>query len=158
MVKTKNRSNFGLQKPRTPVSAYRYAVTSKNTVTIVIILATILVFIAVICSVLLNPERQVKLKFEALATNYYENIFYNDLITSDDFSGNPQQALEKYAGTGLAPITLRQLILHDDTAAKDAADYLLKYCDENETRVIFFPEPSYSKTSYRAEYIYACNF
>lgn len=158
MVKSKNRSNFGLQKPRTPVSAYRYAVTSKNAITIVIVIAAILVFITVICSVLLNPERQVKLKFEALATNYYENIFYADLLKSDNFSGNPQKSLEKYNQTGLAPITLRQLILHDDAATKDTADYLLKYCDENETYVKFFPEPSYSKTSYRIEYTYSCNF
>ncbi|MBR3249011.1 hypothetical protein IKF89_03225 [Candidatus Saccharibacteria bacterium] len=158
MVRSKNRSNFGLQKPRTPVSAYRYAVTSKNTITIVIVIAAILVFIAVICSVLLNPERQVKLKFEALATNYYENIFYTNLINSKNFSGSPQKSLEKYTETGLSPMTLRQLILHDADATKDTADYLLKYCDENETRVTFYPEPSYSKTAYHAEYTYSCNF
>ena len=161
MVKRNYRKNtgntFGLKNPRAPVSAYAYALTAKNIVLFIIFAITIILAVVVISSFPLNPERRAKSDFEALATYYYENIFYADLLASDNFSGNPRVALEKYKITGLATVTLRQLSLSDRTD-QNLANYLLKYCDEDRTFVTFYPESPYSKTSYRAEYTYSCNF
>ena len=130
---------------------------AKKVILFVIIASTIIVCIAIISAILLDPERRVKSNFEKLATNYYENIFYADLITSENYSGDPEVALEKYQTTGIAPVTLRQLSLSDRTD-KNLTNFMLEYCDTNNTTVTFFPEPPYSKTSYHTEYTFSCNF
>ena len=152
----KARGGLSLKTPRTPVSAYRYAVTTKNIVFVTIILAVIVVAVAAICVVLLNPKRQVPMKFESVARNYYENVFYEKVVNSDAYSGNPEKALEKYHMAGMSPITLRVLHLMDES--NPDTQYLIERCDPEYTEVRLFPEPPYTKTSYRAEYSYSCNY
>ena len=131
--------------------------TAKKVILSVIIAVTVVVCVGIISAIFADPERRVNSGFKTLAANYYENIFYADLTASENYSGNPEVALEKYRATGIAPVTLRQLSLSDRTD-KNLTDFLLKYCDANNTVVTFFPEPPYEKNSYRAEYVYSCNF
>lgn len=158
VIKRKSRNSLNLKKPRTPVSAYRYAITARNTILIVIVASSLIVCLAVISAFLLNPERQVKQKFEALANNYYEYNFYENLLNSENFSGDLRLALQKYEEPGLSPVTLRQLLLYDPAGTADVGAYLKRYCDPNSTTVKFYPEFPYSRTSYHAEYTYDCNF
>ena len=153
--KKSSRGKFGLKKPRTPITAYRYAITPKNVILWIIAAVATIICIATLSVFLLNPERRVRSDFETLATNYYENVFYQGILTSDNFSGDIEKALEKYTTTGLSRLTLRQLSLLSPSISPD---YLLTECDENDTFVTFFPEPPYSRNSYRAEYVYSCNF
>ena len=132
--------------------------TIKNIVLIVIFALIITVGVAIVAAFLSQPELQIKQKFETIANNYYENTIYESILSSDQFSGNPADALEKNSGRGLALVTLRQIILLDETVPADVASYLEKYCDINKTFVRFYPQSPFSRTDYRAEYTYDCNF
>lgn len=150
--------NLNLKPARTPVSAYRYTATTKNIILAIIIIATIMVCILIVASFFLKPEAQVKQKIESLANHYYEDIFYEKMLNSDQYSGNPADSLAAHADRGLAVMTLNQLLLADETYSASMADYLKSYCDESTTTIHFYPEAPYSRTSYRTEYHYACNF
>lgn len=123
----------------------------------IIVAAALAAIIAIVCLFLLRPEHQAKLQISALASDYYENFFYETMFESDNFSGDPAKALQKYESSGLESVTLRQLLLIDQSNT-DTSDYLLKYCDENATSVKFFPESPYSRTAYHTDYTYSCNF
>ena len=147
-----------VQKTR-PSGLFKFSATSARNITLVIIIiAALAVCTTFIASILLKPERLVPPKIEALATNYYENIFYEKMVTSDQFSGDATATLEKHHERGLAIITLRQLLLQDPPITDDEANYLRQYCDENKTTVHFYPDPPYTRTAYHAEFNYACNF
>ena len=118
----------------------------------IIILATLSVLAALICSIIFNPERMVKSTLSRLATEYYEDYFYPHL------SSDPAQALEKYTNTGLAKVTLRQLLLYDDEKNAEYQSLFDKYCDINNTSVQFFPIAPFGQSDYRIDYTYSCNF
>lgn len=117
----------------------------------VILSMIVIVIISVVCLVVFNPERQVKSKINSLAATYYEDYFYPK-ITKD-----PATVLKKYENTGLSQVTLRQL-LFDPSGSTKKSGYILAHCDENKTYVKYYPEPPYSKTSYRTEINYSCDF
>ena len=146
------------KNPRQRKSSRYSSITAKKISIVIIIAVSLIVGIATLASIFLQPERQVHQKIASLASNYYENVFYEKMLNSDQFSGDPAKTLAPRAERGLAIITLRQLLLQDQLADTETANYLLKYCDENSTSVHFYPEAPYSRTSYRAEYTYACNF
>lgn len=138
---------------------FKFSATSARNVTlIIIIITTLIIWASFIASILLKPARLVPPKIEALATNYYENIFYERMENSDQFSGDPTATLEKHRERGLAIITLRQILLQDPPITADEAEYLRQYCDENKTTIHFYPDPPYTRTDYHVEYNYACNF
>lgn len=153
MVKSSKSSKSSKSKS-TPHSVF----SPRNIILAVIIAVTIVVCGSFIASIFLKPERLVPQQIEALATNYYENVFYENMLNSDQFSGDAEATLSEYSIRGLAIITLRQLLLQDEAATADVADYLRNYCDENATTVHFYPEPPYTRTAYRTEYNYACNY
>lgn len=147
---------MSLKTPRTPVAAYRYAINSRRIILATIIIVVCLVAAVTICSFFLNPEKLVPQKFESLARYYYEDTFYEEMINSDNYSGDPEKALSEYKETGLAPVTLRGIYLMNKENGD--ARYLLNYCDGEETVLRFFPEPPYARDSYRVDYSYSCNF
>lgn len=131
----------------------------KNLTVVVIVIVTIIVIVMVVCSLILRPSHQVPSKIETLASNYYENVFYQNMLNSPNYSGDPEKALAPHAARGLSPVTLRQLILNEHLALSSTeADYLLKYCDEEATSIKFYPDPPFSRTAYHTEITYSCNF
>lgn len=124
----------------------------------IILTSMIVIVIAILTSFLFKPENLVKSKISNLSSAYYENYLYDGLSDSNNFSGDYKSTLEKYKDTGLAYITLRQLILHDQEKNASTGDYIKDYCDEEKTTIKFFPEEPYGKTNYHVEYHYVCNF
>ncbi len=163
MASTKTKTKITLpkssQRRRYRAHAQKdYSTKARKFVLILIPALVVIIVFSVICANIFNPEHQIKSKLEALATNHYENIIYEKLVTSSNYSGDPETALSRNKDRGLPSYTLRQLLLEDQVKTADAAEYLLKYCDENATTVKFYPEPPYERTSYRVEYTYSCNF
>lgn len=158
IISTRRSSEFNLKPPRTPVSAYAPAVSPRNVVLFAIVCVTVLLAVTIICAAIFTPERQTKQHLDALASDYYENIFYSDMISSEDYTGNPETALQKLAASGLAPVTLRQLILLNPNADPATVKYLEQNCDTEATSVIFYPDAPYSRTSYHTNIAYSCNF
>ncbi len=124
----------------------------------VIILAIIVTIIGVIISFFLQPEHLTKSRIESLATDYYENYLYENLINSENYSGDIEATMSKHAEIGFTPITLRQLILHDQEKTASIADSLRANCDVERTTIKYYPVSPYSRTDYRVDYNYICNF
>ena len=127
----------------------------QKTILVVIILAIITVLFSVIFTLVFTTERQVKTKISSLASSYYEDYFYPNIISDNN---NTPKIVEHYSGTGFSKVSLRQIILSNQKITASEADFLRKYCNENDTLVQFFPESPYDKTSYRVEFTYSCNF
>ena len=124
----------------------------------VIILAVVVTLIGIIISFFLRSEHLTKSRIESLASDYYENYFYENLINSENFSGDIEATMNKHIETGFTPITLRQLILHDQEKTASIADSLRSNCDIERTTIKYYPVPPYSRTDYRVDYNYICNF
>ncbi len=125
---------------------------------IIIILSMLTVIIAAVCTLVFTPENIVKTKISELSADYYENYIYEKFDFSDPSSENLVNFIQKYEENGLTITTLRQLLLYDHQKNADVAPFLKKYCDEDTTFINFYPEHPYSKTSYRIEFVYSCEF
>ena len=144
--------------PRSAFSAS--ANPAKPIIFIIIGILMVLVIFTTIYSILNKPEDRVKARISALATDYYENYFYDDFTSSEQFAQieDINSAMEKYTRRGFSDISLRQLFLHDSSRTTNDAAFLKNYCNENKTFIRIFPEPPYGKTDYHIEYTYSCNF
>lgn len=126
---------------------------------IVIIISVMAITIGfAIASFFLQPENLTKAKISNLATDYYENYLYENLINSEKFSGNIDATMSEYRDRGLSTITLRQLLLHDQSKNASLANEIKNYCDEEKTTIKFYPDAPYSRNNYHVDYHYVCNF
>ncbi|MBR2795489.1 hypothetical protein IKE13_00305 [Candidatus Saccharibacteria bacterium] len=132
--------------------------TPQIVVLIVIVLSMVAVIAAAICTVFLKPENTVKDKISELSADYYENYLYEKFDFSNLSPEDYLDFMQKYEKTGLTATTLRQLLLYDHQKNAEFAPLLKKYCDEDTTYIKYYPEHPYSKTSYRVEYTYSCEF
>ena len=166
MTKTKfsKKSRRGKYSSRVHTSKHRtdfYAPTfAKKTILTIIVLVIIIVAGTVVCIQFLTPEHQVKSKINSLATDYYENYLYQNLINSDKYQAlsDKSSSMEKYASYGFNPITLRNLLLHSNHKNDDFANSIAKYCDLDATSIKYYPESPFDQTSYRTEINFSCNF
>lgn len=151
MAKSKKRSTKSKKYCYSPIQKLILSVIF--TVILVVIIALAITFFH-------KPENLVKSKIASIASDYYENYFYKNLVNSEKYAEiqNLDNILGKYKDSGLSSLNLRQLLLYNNQKNSDSAPFLKKYCNEENTYVKFYPEPPYSKTSYRTEYTYSCNF
>ena len=149
-------------KKRKTVRRYRYEGVPqiKKTMLIVISVAGIIVVGGIFYAIFFNSENIVKAKISGMATDYYENYFYEKLLDSDKFKQikNQEEKMEKYHTEGLSPITLGDLLLYDNEKNKEHRKYLTEYCDENQTLIKYYMDPPYERDSYHVEITYSCNF
>ena len=155
MANAKNKHSHKIHKSRSRFLSSRAKSPTQKIILIVIVSAIITVFIALTCSLILNPENNTKTKISQLATEYYEDYFYPNV-----FSGNKDMSeiLNRYTDTGLAKVSLRQLILSNSNLSPADVNFIRQHCDENTTFVQFFPTDPYNKTSYHTECTYSCSF
>lgn len=159
MAKAKKHNNkiiLPKNKKRQPTKAPLSS--TQKIIIIIIILAVIFTLIGVVASIFLQPERLTKSRIESLASDYYENYLYENLINSENFSGDLEATMNKHIEIGFTPITLRQLILHDQEKTASIADSLRSNCDVERTTIKFYPEPPFGRTNYHVKYNYICNF
>ena len=150
MVKTKKTQKKYSSSIHVPRTRYSYSFISSpfgKVILGVIFSIALIVIISVVTSYYSQPEKLVQSELESLSSEYYENYFYKDVTDSN--------ALAKYEKSGLANITLRQLLL---TEHQSATSNLEKYCDINSTYVKFYPESPYKNTSYHTKFNYSCNY
>lgn len=153
-------SSSSLHQPRTRFAIFHPSTIAGKIIFATIVIAILAVIVALVCSILFTPERITKSYLDTLASDYYEQYYYEQFSNSDRFKSltDLNSVMSKYTESGFANTSLRQLILRDATATKPLADYILKYCDEQSTYVTFYPEPPYDRTSYHAEFTYSCDF
>ena len=138
-------------------STFLSAIAGKSII-IITVLVVIVVAVAVVCSFLLQPDRLVTQKTEAIAADYYEKYFYEHMLQSDGYNGDPSAALSKYHAAGLSSNTLEQIILLLGYDSSDDAKYLRGHCDTAETAIRFYPDPPYERNSYHTDIVYSCDF
>ena len=123
---------------------------SKNSILTVIVFATLMVIGFSIFNLIATPEFLVKRKIESIAKDYYENYFYDSVPE--------HEALDLYKDTGLARVSLRQLLLYSDKKHATSLEFFEKYCDLEKTYIKIFPEGPYERENYHVDYAYSCNF
>ncbi len=155
MASVRNKYSTKLHQARTHFATSRTKTPAQKIILIIIVLATLAVFIALLYSFIFNAERITKSKISHLATDYYENYFYPNLSPNDK---NMSDVLKRYTDIGLAKVSLRQLILSNQNLSQQDIDYLQKYCDENNTFAQFFPTEPFNSTDYHTEFTYSCSF
>lgn len=137
------RATYTRSRDRTPLY--------KKIVLVIIALTVIIVIATIVAIPFLEPERRVKADITALATDYYENYLY-----PDDLASSPN--VSKYETYGFAPITLRQLLLHDHGKNSSHTSFLSQYCDPTATIIKYYADPPYGRTDYHIDYTYSCEF
>lgn len=132
---------------------------SKKIIIVAIIVLFIVVAASVIISFFLTPEKRIKSELTNLATDYYENYYYDNLVDLSAYKTEDElrAAMEKYERRGFSQISLRHLLLEYRNSSIDTS-LLKNHCDENRTFINIFPEYPYTKTSYHIEYTYSCDF
>lgn len=150
-------SKIHTPKHRTNFYASPFA---KKVILTVIMLAVAIIIGTVACIQFLTPESRIKSQIEPLAADYYENYLYQNLINSDKYQALPDKtsAMEKYTSSGFNPITLRNLLLHNNHKNDDFTNFIANYCDLDATTIKYYPESPFNQNSYRTEIKYSCNF
>ena len=157
----KHSSKLHVKKFRIPTPAELGSAPYARKITIGMICVSILaVIFSLCCSIFFNPERLAKLEIKNLASDYYENYFYDNFANSQKFINleDIDAAMDKYVNFGFAKVSLRQLLLRGGRDNSLPISALINHCNENETFVKFYPESPYSETSYHTEYTYSCDF
>ena len=133
---------------------------AKRVILIVIILAMLSVATGTLAYFFIKPEPDTTGKnyLTELATDYYENDFYNMILKIDTSTQSLAEKLDHYSRAGFAEVYLRQLLIFKGNEHQKAAEYLKKHCDENRTYVQYYPEPPYGRKNYHVEYVYSCDF
>lgn len=124
----------------------------------VIALAMMVVVLALLTAIFNKPEAVIKSKIEAIATDYYENYYYEKILDNTPSDMTMSEAMERYLKRGFPVVSLRQLMLFDSRRHADAEAELYKYCDPDETTIQIYPAEPFGVKDYRVEYKYACIF
>lgn len=135
-----------------------FATTAKKISVSIIAVSILVVVITLIYCILSNPERVVKRKIEAIASDYYKHSIYENVAKNNPSESDIAKALSAYRETGLAIITFRQLLLYDKQNHNQTDTIVKKYCDINKSYVQFFPKSDYKKSDVEITYHYTCEF
>ncbi|MBR3386555.1 hypothetical protein IKG68_03255 [Candidatus Saccharibacteria bacterium] len=131
---------------------------SRRTILTIIILAMIAVIATVIISHLTTPERTVTNTIESLATDYYENYFYDEVGRYNTSGESRTDILTKYSEKGFTAVTLKQLLYFDNERHISDKPTLSEYCDLDRTYVRITPIAPFGRTDYRVDYFYSCAY
>lgn len=123
---------------------------SKNSILTVIAFVTLMVVGFAIFNLIATPEFLVKNRIKKITSDYYENYFYDSVPD--------HEALDIYKDTGLAKVSLRQLLLYSDKKHATSLELFEKYCDLESTYIKIYPESPYDRQNYHVDYAYSCNF
>ena len=130
---------------------------AKKIIFAVLVLVSLSVVVALTSPFIFTNENLLKNEISSLASDYYENFFYDK-----SYKDTPEEKLpsimERFLITGFSSVSLRQLLYSTENTNSDLSNFVLSHCDENSTYVKFYPLSPYSKTDYRVEYFYSCDF
>ena len=130
----------------------------RRTIIGVILLAMLAVILALLTSIFTNPESLVTHRIESITADYYENYFYPRIEAYGTTDKSLSEILSSYTDTGFSKVTLYQLLLFDSERYASSAALLTDYCDPESTYVKIYPTAPFTKSDYRVDYYYACNF
>lgn len=128
------------------------------TIIVVIIIAMLVVVAAILVQVFNVPERSVKSRMDSIVSDYYENYFYKNVIKNGTTTESLNRIMDKFKEPGFSRVYFRQLLLYDNQKYSDDTPFITKYCDENSSFVIIYPDPPYGKTDYHTQFYYSCEF
>lgn len=149
MVKQPKRKNNYSKNRRKRFSPIQILIIS------IILLLFLIVILFTILRFVHTPQNLVESKVNSLAKDYYENHIYEELAQKNK-PDEIAKILKKYETSGLSLVHLRQLLNYNNQA--DMTKYLSEQCDTEKTFVRHYPEPPFSKTSYRVDIVYSCDF
>ena len=127
--------------------------------TIAIILCLILVFFNLGAHAILDPRRIAENEMEKIATDYYENYYYDQFVQNVP-ENELSLAFTTYTDYGFPKVYLRELLLFDNSRhAASRAYFDGQYtCNTNTTAIQIIPYAPFGKTDYKINYIYDCKY
>ncbi|MBQ2695263.1 hypothetical protein IJG04_01335 [Candidatus Saccharibacteria bacterium] len=162
------KSSTNIHTPRTTIKSSQRSISKrfdrkvfasiKKIILSIILLASLAVILATIFTITATPENTVKSKIESITADYYENFYYENLITFATTERTLEQIMQPYAEHGFTKVTLEQLLLFDNQRHADSANILTTYCNDTATYITIYPDPPYNRTDYHVNYNYSCNF
>lgn len=131
----------------------------KNKKELLIIIGVVVILVGIILFVLINTdgEKKLKDKLETLATDYYENNYY-DKISSDE--ATRKQILEKFASTGFT-INLNSLSRYEqftEQVKEFVNSETDEECDKEKTTITIYPKDPYGKEDYEVKVNLVCGY
>ena len=165
--KSSNNSNYNNPlPPHTKMSIKQSKRHSNRSIPKIITILIIIVATLSVASVSIyyflapTPEEATMSQLDQLASNYYEQYYYDKFANSEAFQSleDVDSAMDKYVKTGFSRVTLRQLLVYNRSTTKPLSNQVLKYCDEEKTFVVFYPESPFERTSYHTKFTYSCAF
>ena len=142
--------------PKTHDGIASHFTTAQKVILAIIGIIVLIVVVFTIFALNYTTKYQAEGRIADLAHAYYESYYYPNAFGDDQQKAT--DFLSRFTESGIAPVTLRQMLISSPNATDQDREFLLKYCDQNTTEATFFPESPYAADSYRAEFTYSCNF
>lgn len=134
---------------------------AKKIITIGVVVSAVVVLMSLIAVNYFAPDKVAKRKLEAIATDYYENYYYDKFVASIPKDKNLETVMRDFDQDGFAQVLLRHLLLFDNERNKDFERYFETssyICDKNTTAIKIKPVAPYGKKDYEVSYTLSCNY
>ncbi len=145
------------KRPATTSTANEpFLVVEKFILGLIVAVATLSIVVAIVAEVMYNPEAKAEESLAEMATDYYENRLYKQLV---GLSEKPEEILAEYTESGVPTVYLRQILLYDNGKNEEKATDFSNgnfECNTNQTGVRFYPQAPYGPSDFRAEYLWDC--
>lgn len=158
-----NKQKTTYKKPQKKKRKVFVPVSKKVKIVVVsgIIVCVVAVLVNLLATQFLSPDKVAQAKLEQLASDYYENYYYDKFIASIPKGKPLEKAMSEFEKDGFSPVYLRHLLLFDNERNKNEAKYFetSNYaCDKNETSIRIIPMNPYSRKDYTISYSLSCNY
>ena len=114
--------------------------------------------IFIICQIIFTPIFFASRELEHIARDYYENYYHAKFIANK--SGlEAEAAFAPYTESGFPTLTLRQLLLFDNSRhAASAPTFTIdgQPCSTSDTTIRIYPQPPFGPKNYRLETHLSC--
>lgn len=134
------------------------SIVARKIILIIILLATIIVASVIIFALFFTPENKTKTTISSIASDYYENYLYQNVVDANKTNEDIATTLQTYTDSGFSHIQLRQLLIYYASTKLESTRFISDHCNADQTLLKFYPKPPYSRTDYYIEYTYACDF
>ena len=161
MVKAKNKNANSIHQKRPSLnmhSCVKVPYFARYTILTVIILAGMMVVLATFFAATTNTEDIIKGKITEITADYYENYYYDKIISAVTAEKPLSEIMSLYEKYGLNPISMEQLLLRDEKKYPASTAAISTYCDIKATTVRIYPNSPFGRTDYHVDYRYSCNF
>jgi len=128
---------------------------------VLVVVCLVLVLSDLLATRYLAPDIMAVQTLEEIASDYYENYYYDKVIAQAPEGQSLGETMAKFEKDGFAPVYLRHLLLFDNERNAGYADFFdnsTYACDKNVTSIKITPHYPYGREDYTISYSMSCNY